>query len=90
MRDAKRRGLRARHAQARDRRLGAGREMRVDHLADIHLVDVIAAQYEDERRTMLADDIDVLKYRIGGAGIPFAAHALLGREQLDEIPEATV
>ena len=69
----------------RDVRLGLdeGRE----HRAVVHLVDVVARQYQHELRVVAADDIDVLVDRVGGAGIPRSLDTLLRRQQLHELAQ---
>ena len=56
-----------------DGRLGALVHVELDHLADVHAVDVIGAEDDHEVRIGLLDQIDVLIDGVGGAAIPVLA-----------------
>ena len=47
----------------------------LDHLADVHAVDVVGAEDGHHVRVGLLDQIDILKNRVGRAAIPGLARA---------------
>ena len=58
------------------------------HLAVIHLVDMVSGQDQDVFRLVGAEDVQVLIDRVGGALVPVLADgALLGGQQFDELVE---
>ncbi len=61
--------------------------MRRQHLAVVHLINMIAGQDQDELRGVMADDVHVLEHRIGRALVPLGLDALLRRHQVDELIE---
>ncbi len=66
--------------------LGAHIDVIQQHGGVIHLVDVIARQHHHIFGGVIADDVQVLIDRIGGATIPVhLVHSLLGREQIDKL-----
>ena len=85
--DAERRRLLARHFDDADGDVGALLDVRGEHRAVVHLVDVIAGQHQHVPRMVQADDLQVLVQRVGGAAIPEVAHLLLRRDHLDELVE---
>jgi len=79
-------GLLARDLDAGDRGLGAAQHVRPQHLAVVHLVDVVAGQDDDVRRAQAVEDVEVLEHGVGGAAVPvLLVDALLGREEVDEL-----
>ena len=76
------------HLEAADRHIGAGFDVIGDHGAVIHLVDVIAGKHQDVVRIVIANDVEVLEYRVGCSRIPGGLRdALLGRPQFHELAE---
>ena len=57
----------------RDGHLRAALDVKFDHLADVHAIDVIGAEDRDHVRLGLLDQIDVLVNGVGGAAIPVLA-----------------
>ena len=57
----------------------------LEHLAVVHLVDVVAGKNEHVLGLLGADGVDVLVNGVGGAHVPVVAHALHGRQDLDEL-----
>ena len=60
-----------------------------NHLAVIHLVDMVGRQHKNIGRVMAADNVDVLVNRVGRALVPRAFHPLLRRQQFNEFVEFT-
>ena len=58
-----------------------------DHRTVVHLVDVIAGEYQHVRRVVRADELEILVHRVGGAAVPVLADLLLSRNQLDEFAQ---
>ena len=65
--------------------VGAGVAVLLQHQLVIHLVDVVAGEDEHVLGLLGADGVDVLVDGVGGALIPVVAHALHGRQDLDEL-----
>ena len=57
--------------------------MRADHVAVIHLVDVVASENQDIFRIGFLDAVNVLIDGVGGALVPVFVDALLRRQHLD-------
>ena len=55
----------------------------VEHLPDVHAVDVVGAEDEDVVRLLVGDDVEVLVDGVGGALEPLGAVAHLRRDELD-------
>src|SRR5262249_11247310 len=72
-----------RHGQAADGQVQAAVDVRPDHVAVVHLVDVVAGEDEDVLRVGLLDAVDVLVDGVGGALVPVLVDALLRRQDLD-------
>jgi hypothetical protein len=62
-------------------------DVEVEHLAHVHLVDVVAAEDAHELRLLVADDVLALVHRVGRAAEPRLARALLRGDRLDELVE---
>ena len=78
------RGLRP-HRRRRHRDLRPGRDVLLEDLAKIHLVELIAGKNDSELVRIGGKVIEVLPHRVGRALIPIhAVGALLRRENLDE------
>ena len=74
----------------RDRELRAPGDVDVEHLAVVHLVDVVARQDDDPARPLALEGVEVLVDGVGGAEVPVLADALLGRQDLDELAQLGV
>jgi hypothetical protein len=61
--------------------------VRLDHLAHIHLVDVVAAEDGDQLRVLVGDDVLTLEDRVRRALEPGEPGPLLRRDGLDELVE---
>ena len=68
----------------------AGIHMLLEHAAVIHFVNMVARQNKNVFGALAADGINILINRVGGASVPVGGHALLRRQQLDELAESTV
>jgi hypothetical protein len=56
------------------------------HLAVVHLVDVVAGEDDDVRGAQAVEDVEVLEDGVGGAAVPvLLVDALLGGEEVDEL-----
>ena len=70
MHHAKGGGFHARHLEAADGDVGGSVDVLRQHQLVVHLVDVVARQDHHELGTIAHDDVHVLVYGIGGAGVP--------------------
>ena len=68
--------------------VGAGIDVLLEHLAVVHLVDVIAGENDDVGGTLAADGINILVDGVGGAEIPAGGDAHLRRQNFDEVAES--
>ena len=59
--------------------------MLVDHLANIHSINVISAENSNDFRIVSLDQVQVLVHRIRRALIPFVTHAHLRRHRGDKM-----
>ena len=76
-----------RHFVGRDRRGGALLDVPAQHLRVVHLVDVIPGKDHHMLGCFPHDRVQVLVHGVGGAHVPVVAHALLRRQDLDELTE---
>jgi len=67
--------------------VGAGIQVLGQHQLVVHLVDVIAGEYQHILRLFAADGVDVLVDSVGRAQIPVFADALHRRQDLDELAQ---
>ena len=74
-----------RHRQRRDGDRRLALHVKLDHLLDVHPVDVVRAEDRDQVRLGIVDKIEILKNRVGGALVPQLAHPHLGRHRDDEV-----
>ena len=82
---AKGRRLHPRDRQAADGDVRLGIHMLPQHQLVIHLVDVVTGEDEDIVDIVAVNDVNVLRYRVGGADIPLVLIHTLGRGQDVEI-----
>ena len=68
--------------------VGAGIHVLLQHLAVIHLVDVVAGKDDGVVGALAADGIDVLIDGVGGAQVPAGGDAHLRRQDFDEVAQA--
>ena len=66
---------------------GTGLQVLVDHLADVHAVDVVGAEDDDDVRPLVVDQVQALEDRVGAAGVPARAEPLLRRHRGDVVAE---
>jgi hypothetical protein len=59
----------------------------LQHLLDVHLVDVVAAEDDDDLGVFVAHDVKALPDRVGAAAKPVEPRALLGGDRLDVVVE---
>jgi hypothetical protein len=57
----------------------------VDHLADVHPVDMVCAEDSHKPGFVSLNQVQVLIDRVGGALVPILAHAHLGRNRRDKV-----
>ena len=72
-----------RHGNAADGQVRAALQVQADHVAVVHLVDVVAGQNQDVTRVLFLDAVDVLVDGVGGALVPVLVDALLRRQHFD-------
>ena len=71
--------------QGGDRHLGLGLEVRPDHLLEVHPVELVAREDQDQVIDGLAEVGDVAAHRVGGPLVPaLVLHRLLRGQDLDE------
>ena len=85
--DAESRHLLRLDRQRRQRHIRARIQMLPQHLAVVHLVDVVAGKDQHMLRLLRPDRIDVLVHRVGRAHVPVRAHPLHRRQNLDELAQ---
>ena len=68
-------------ADAGHRELGAGLDMLLHHLAEVHAVHVVGADDDHDIRLDVLDDVDGLVDRVRGAEVPVLAQTLLRRDR---------
>jgi hypothetical protein len=86
--DAEGAGLFHRHLDAGHGHVGLVAHVVGDHLAVVHLVDVVAGQHQHVLRLVDPQDVQVLVDGVGGALVPgFLRDPLLGRQQIHEFVE---
>ena len=66
-----------------DRDAGAGGDVRLDHLAEVHPVDVVGADHDDDVRLLVPQQVQALQDGVRRAGEPALAEALLRRHGRD-------
>ena len=64
--------------------------MEINHLVDVHLVDVVATENRNEIRAFVRNQVDVLEDGVGGTLIPVVASAHLCRNQVHVLVKACV
>jgi hypothetical protein len=75
------------NGQRGQRHVRAGAVVVLQHLAVIHLVDVVAGKNQHVLRLLRANRINVLVNRVRCAHVPVGAHALHGGQNLDELAQ---
>ena len=81
-------GFGAIHLDGGDGDVGVGVHVLLEHLAVVHLVDVVAGKNDGVGGALAADGIDVLIDGVGGAQVPIGRNAHLRREHFDEFAES--
>jgi len=59
----------------------------VDHLGEVHAVDVVRADHDDDVRALVLDDVQALEDGVRGAQVPVLAHSLLSGDGGDVVAE---
>ena len=85
--DAELVGHRDRLPDRRDRARGAGLDVLVDHLGEVHPVDVVGADDHHDVGLLVADEVERLVDRVGRPEVPVLADALLGRHGGDVVAQ---
>ena len=80
---AEARGFLRRHLDGGDGDVGLVRAVPVQHLAVVHLVDVVAGEDQGLLGRFRFDALEILEDRVGRALVPVLVHALHGREHFD-------
>ena len=60
-----------------------GLDVRVEHLAEVHAVDVVGADHDDDVGLLVVDEVEALQDGVGRAREPALAEALLRRHRGD-------
>ena len=66
---------------------GAGLDVLLDHLGEVHPVDVVGADDDDDVGLLVGDRVEALEDRVGTALVPGLVDALLGRDGCDVVAE---
>ena len=66
---------------------GAGVDVLVDHLREVHPVDVVGADHDDDVGPLVVHQVEALEDRVGAAEVPVLADPLLGRHRRDVVAE---
>ena len=85
--DVKSLGLFEGYIHARHSHIGLILHVFSQHLAVVHLVDMVAGEDQHIARSVGVEDVNILEYGIGGTLIPTGIHALLCREEFDKFAE---
>ena len=64
--------------------------MEIDHLVDVHLVDVVATENGHQVGAFVGNEVDILENGVGGTLVPVIAGAHLCRYQVHVLVEARV
>src|SRR5947207_1426859 len=80
-------GHRDRLADGRDGAGGAAVDVLLDHLREVHAVDVVGADDHDDVGLVVVDQVQRLVDRVGAAEVPVLADALLGRDARDVVAQ---
>ena len=71
--------------QRRHRDRGFALEMELDHLLDVHPVNVVGAKHGDQVGRVVLEQVEVLKNRVRGSLVPVLTHPHLGRHGNDKV-----
>ena len=66
---------------------GAARDVLVDHLGEVHAVDVVGADHHHDVGLVVVDQVEGLVDRVGAAEVPVLADPLLRRHRRDVVAE---
>src|SRR5262249_11427232 len=72
-----------------DGQVGASLEMGADHVAVVHLVNVVAGENQNVLRVRLLDAVDVLVHGVGRAFVPVLIDALLRGQHFNVLFQLT-
>jgi hypothetical protein len=79
-----------RHLDRAHRQHRTPRDVDVEHLAVVHLVDVVAGQDDHPARALLGDGVEVLVHGVRGAEVPVLSHPLLRGQDVHELPSSVL
>ena len=79
--------MRDRLADRRDGAGGARLDVLLDHLAEVHAVDVVGAHDDDDVGLLVVDEVEALVDRVGAAEVPVLVDALLRGHGRDVVAE---
>ena len=79
-----------RHWDSGNGQEGRTGEVEINHLVDVHLVNVVAAENRHEVRAFVCNQVDVLENGVGRSLVPVIAGAHLCRNQVHVLVEARV
>ena len=83
-------GLGNRHRNSGDCEEGGTAQVEINHLVDVHLVDVVTSENGYEVRAFVGNQVDVLEDGVGCTLVPVVASAHLCRNQVHVLVEACV
>ena len=78
------------HGDSGNGQKGCTAQVEIDHLIDVHLVDVVAAKDGHQVRPFVGNQVDVLENGVGGATVPVVAGTHLGGHQVHVLVQARV
>ena len=70
-----------------DRDAGTGLDVLLHHLGEVHAVDVVGTDDDDDLRPLVVDEVERLEDRVGAAEVPVLVDSLLGRHRRDVVAE---
>ena len=88
--DAEFAGFRDGNGNGRDGEERRPAQVEINHLVDVHLVDVVAAENGHEVRSFVRDEVDVLEDGVGSPLVPVVAGAHLRGHEVNVLVEARV
>ena len=88
--DAEFAGFRDGDGNGRDGEERRPAQVEINHLVDVHLVDVVAAENGHEVRSFVRDEVDVLEDGVGSPLVPVVAGAHLRGHEVNVLVEARV
>ena len=71
-----------RHRDGRNREEGCTAQVEINHLVDVHLVNVVATENSHEVRAFVGNQVDVLENGVGSTAVPFVTRTHLGGHEV--------